>query len=466
MSDILRVTTPIIPNNAPVTPNANAEAANMFNILDPTRVIRTHNQSELLQQNNTFLGGEAPTVLMSLLKDPAVAISYLRSIDTMEEIFKLLPANNRTVTQEIEQMFHALLLPSDEVAKELFAQESESTIFKGALFDFLRNVSAENSGRANVQVSIANLLKAINAYSNKGDIMDAVANSLEYLGETVSASKQLSAKINTLVEAFRQKGAEDSFPALKGEVLGLAKSLSESILMSPKMSKILSITIYNLSRYNESDEFLGESVFRLRQFLSEPDQKTFTNLIKDYIAKLATGTREGAEHSKVMDNLTGLIMESAKSEKGSTSAEKTDAILHSLLSSPCNFTPLLHYIVPMSYEGQNAFSEIWINPEGESGDTAPDGTKGTHILMVIDVEGAGKFEAEFFVHKNIIDFALFCPNGLEDKYAELKDTIPRIIAKTEFKTGAVRVEPLARPRSLMEVFRTLPYKRVGVDVKV
>lgn len=80
MSDILRVTTPILPQNTPIQPNANAEAAGMFNILDPTKVIRTHNQSELLQQNTGLLNGDTPTVLMNLLKDPAVAISYLKTI--------------------------------------------------------------------------------------------------------------------------------------------------------------------------------------------------------------------------------------------------------------------------------------------------------------------------------------------------------------------------------------------------
>lgn len=466
MSDILRVTTPILPQNTPIQPNANAEAAGMFNILDPTKVIRTHNQSELLQQNTGLLNGDTPTVLMNLLKDPAVAISYLKTISTMEEIFKLLPANNKTVTQEIEQMFNALLIPSSAVEGEFEAQENQSTMFKGELFDFLRQVSGENSGRANVQISIATLLKAINSYSNKDDILDAIANSLDYLGESMAPSKNIAANIVKLAEAFRKDDAAANFQQLKEGVLAMAKNVSESILLSPKLSKILSITIYNLSRYNDSEEFLSESIYKLRQFLPEAEQKKFTELIKAFIFK--TGgerTLEGPK-SEVMENLTKLIVKSTNAEKGSTSAEKTDTILHSLLSSPCNFTPLLHFIIPMKYEGLNAFSEIWINPEGESGDASADGTKGTHLLMVVDVESVGRFEAEFFVHKNILDFVLFCPEGVEEKYAEMKQIVPRILANTSYKAGTMRVEPLVRSRSLMEVFKSLPYKRVGVDVKI
>lgn len=76
----------------------------------------------------------------------------------------------------------------------------------------------------------------------------------------------------------------------------MAKNVSESILLSPKLSKILSITIYNLSRYNDSEEFLSESIYKLRQFLPEAEQKKFTELIKAFIFK--TGgerTLEGPE---------------------------------------------------------------------------------------------------------------------------------------------------------------------------
>ena len=38
--------------------------------------------------------------------------------------------------------------------------------------------------------------------------------------------------------------------------------------------------------------------------------------------------------------------------------------------------------------------------------------------------------------------------------------------QTGYRLGDVRVERLERSRSLMDVFRSLPYKRTGVDVKI
>lgn len=46
------------------------------------------------------------------------------------------------------------------------------------------------------------------------------------------------------------------------------------------------------------------------------------------------------------------------------------------------------------------------------------------------------------------------------------NTLPKLISDTKYKIGKTKVEPLVQSRSLMEVFKSLPYKRVGVDVTI
>ena len=87
-------------------------------------------------------------------------------------------------------------------------------------------------------------------------------------------------------------------------------------------------------------------------------------------------------------------------------------------------------------------------------------------MMVIDVESVGRFEAEFFVHDGIIDFSLFCPDGTQAGYEELMRSMPKLLYGTEYRIGTTRVAPLENTRSLMDVFKSLPYRRVGVDVKI
>lgn len=478
MPDILRVTTPLVDRSQQVPPRQGVDPLNPFQLQDPSKVIQTHNQTELLKQNTgTLDGGEAPTLLLNLLKDPAVTVTYLKNIFLLEEIFKLLPANNKTVTQEIEQMFHRLLVDSGDILPEMLRQENAATSFRGELFDFLRRLSDNNRSAPDMQIAIANVLKSINNFMCKPDVMDAVKNSLFFLRENLDASAELSYRLDNLIGAFQKDPTGSNFQALKAETLALFKDIEESILFSPKLSKVLSITIYNLSRYNDNTEFFGESVFRLRQMLAGEDRRQFASLIEGLAEKLRSGQRgmlfgkpgEGQipEESRVMDSLTKLIGIQSE-DKGLNAADsaKVDKILHSLLSSPCNFTPLLHFVIPVIQDEIRAFAEIWINPESDEKDMPKGAGKGSHFLLVIDVEGMGRFEAELFVHNKTVDFVLMCPPDYEQPYREMLRPLRSSLESTEYRLGDARVETLGKSRSLMEIFKSLPYKRVGVDVRI
>ena len=123
----------------------------------------------------------------------------------------------------------------------------------------------------------------------------------------------------------------------------------------------------------------------------------------------------------LMNQIVELLTKQNDSGKMSAADSlKMDGMLHSLLSSPCNFTPLLHFILPVQYDDTRSFAELWINPESDESDMPEDaGSGGMHILMVIDVDTVGRFEAEFYVYNNTVDFNLYCPKGSEAGYEEL-----------------------------------------------
>jgi len=474
LSDILKITTPIINKNQAVGPKVPVDPASPFTVSDPTRVVRTHNQRDVLKQNTGFNGSnEAPVLLMNLLRDPAVAVTYLKNIFLLEEIFKLLPANNKTVTPEIEQIFNALILQPEGIKKELEKQEKASTIFKGGLFDFLRSISSARDSSPSVQYAVAILLKSINYMANKDDILDAVANSLAFLRKNLASSKDLRGQLDALMGKFREADAEKKFPLLKEQTLALLKEVEDSILFTPKQSKVISIIIYNLSRFNDSATFFNESAFRLRRKLTAEQQKLFVPLINEFSEQMKSQTflrqmqGRGTVDSSVMDALIKLVRKEASNEDlAPNEAAKIDKILHSLLSSPCNFTPLLHFIIPVMLDDIRAFAEVWINPESDEKDM-PDGvSSGRHFLLVIEVDGIGRFEAELFSHDRVIDFFLYCPPGYDEKYQGMMDKLPKLLSGLNFRLGQTKLATLENARSLMDVFKSLPYKRVGVDVKI
>lgn len=468
LADILKVTTPLVNKNQTVLPKPGAESITPFNLQNTTQVIRSHNQSELLGQNNTALENrEGASILMDLLKDPSVTVSYLKNIFLLEEMFKLLPANNSPVTREIEMLFQSLLTMGQDVAPELSRQADGATLFRGELFDFLRALSTQSPQDAELQRGIANLLKSLNGLIHRGNLRNAAANNLTFLGEAVSASPELSARLLSLAARFR--AGTELFQALKAEALAIRPEVEESILFSPRLGKILSILAYNLSRYNGDDSILDQSALRLRQQLPLMQRQKLSELLSAFLNRRPWEGIDGAApaNSRVMEALTALLeRQSGDEARTPADAARVDSILHSLLSSPCNFTPLLHFVVPAFFNGARAFAELWINPESDERDMPPGTGPGLHLLLVADIEALGRVEAELFVHDAIVDLNIYFPPGYEKPFAAMLKDLPSALTGLPYRLGRTQLSPLEKPRSLMDVFKSLPYKRVGVDVKI
>ena len=573
MADILKITTPLINKNQQVAPKPAATPASPFQLQDLNKVLKPYNQRDITQQYNTLLNeADSPEILLDLLKDPGVTVTYLKNIFMLEEIIKLLPQNNAALTKEIENLFQSLMLPHTEIASELYRQEQEATVFRGEFFDFLRQLVNENRSRPDLQNSVLSLMRSINNITIREDVIDAVANSLTFLAKSLAPSVSLSKRLETLAQRFRRNEAPAEFEALKGEALSALKDVEGSLLFDPKLQKMSSITTYNLSRFNNSMEYFhdaagglwqklggeqralfGKYVSSLMDFfkaseearavrqgdndgggaISEPDiaagmgatgatvghglmgsmerglmgaeergpvdreESGAADRLSDTLAAgqpVGQGTRSERRasnevpgrpadelvsdsgraanrgSSKVMDSLIEMIKRQSDAEDaGKAEAGQVDKILHSLLSSPCNFTPLLHFVVPSYKDDVKAFAEIWINPyDDENGAMGVGAGRNIHILMVLDVEILGRFEVELKIRDRIIDLSLHCPPAHKDKFADMLAGLPERLRRldTRYRFGALGVEVTDHSRSLMEVFKTLPYKRMGMDIRV
>lgn len=471
MPDFLRITKPLVTQNQNVPAKPGAEASGTFPIQNPAKVAQTQSQSEILKQNNTLTGGnDVPTLLLDLLKDPTVTVSYLKNIFLLEELYKLLPVNNKTVTGEFEDMLGTLLVGPEHLAEEMRRQMLGSTAFTGDFFDFLREISAQNKEKPDVQVAVARLLRSVNSMGNQREILNSIANNLSFLRDRLAPSKPLFAKLGKLAEGFRSPDAPQNFSALKSEVLALEKEMEDSILFSPALEKTVSILIYNLSRYSANSGYAAEMAYRLGQFLSGEQRSRLKALMQAYLDAGAPGRELPAgadrDESRVMASLVRLISRQAEQTANPADAARLDRMLHSLLSSPCNFTPLLHFILPLQYRDMRAFAELWINPDSDEKDMPENVSSGVHLLMVIDVEGVGRFEAEFYAYESTLDFSLFCPEACRPEYEKLMKSLPKLLAGTQYRIGKTEVRTFENTRSLMDVFKSLPYRRVGVDVRI
>ncbi|MDR0984718.1 MAG: antitoxin [Ruminococcus sp.] len=474
MADILTISTPISQRNeVQQTRPASAPGAA---ILDPkninlTKVNAYENEQSINQKFSGLDPDGKPTILMNMMKDPAVTVTFLKNIYMLREIIKLLPMNTRTKTAEIEQLFSALLLDPKDISKELKKQETSSSSFKGTLFDFLRSALSENSSDK-MKYGVANLLKALNYDMSRKDILGAISNNLKYLADNLSASKNLSEKLNVLSNLFSGEDAVSDFSENKQKVLTLLEEIEGSILYSQDTSKLVSIINYNLSRYNTNKDFLMEAIRTMLTFIDGKEQKNqFLSLIHNFINEMqSTNTGGSMNRSQIMEILASIIGKCADSEEFvNVSPESIDKIIHSLLSSPCNYTPLLHFIIPVEYLNMKSFAEIWLNPNSEDEDGKGSGNKNSlHMLIVFDIEGIGQFETELFIDEKDkkISLVIFCPKDYREQFSRISPNLREAISFSQYAFNEIKFEEMKEPRSLIQVFKSLPYRRTGVDVRV
>lgn len=472
MADMLKITTPLISRNeinpAKAVPEPDAPP---FNITELGKVIPANVSSEILKNHTGLIDKDGkPTILMNLLKDPAVTVSFLKNIYVLQEIIKLLSMNNQSFTEEIQKMFEAMMLEPDKIAQEMSRQEEASTSFRGNLFDFLRDTIKKQPDNE-VRLAVADLLKAVNQEMKRGDILDSIRNNLNVLRENFSASKNISERLDSLIKDFGNQNASAEFESLKKETGNLLNDIEDSILYNAKNAQLVSITRYNLSRFNSNPDYFREAVRNLMVLLrgSEPKNELI-NKANSFINELRRGEVKNLQDSDVMRILSEILSKQSDSKDvRMVNSENIDKIIHSLLSSPCNFTPLLHFVIPVDFLNLKSFAEIWINPNGKEDErfsTVSECEKCIHMLIVFDVEGLGQFEAEIFAEDNKLNMLLLCPSSCVDIFSNVKDEFINSISFSEYYFDEIRVDKLEQTRSLLQVFKSLPYKRTGIDVTI
>lgn len=478
MADINKSITPVNNRNImqPTKEYRNSEQI-PFDFRETSKVKQTIPESEIKGQNNVIRQDGSTAGFYEILHDPDVSSAFLKNIFLLKEIVGILPLNNSVQTEEMKQLLENLVLTPDEIAGEMMKQEDISTLFKGGFFDMLRELSAGNNSK-DFNTVVTNLLKAINNENSKSSIFESVENCFENLKENFGLSSALSAKFDEIAEKvadFREntndlqnieneKEVAAEFSKLKSEIFSLFKEAESSVLYNADASKTFSMITYNLSRLNVSADAVPEAFTKLLEMIEDDEQKE--NLTNALLKFLDDNTHVST--SKTMNALTELLRKQSENpDMKLINSDSMEKIIHSLLSSPCNFTPLLHFVVPVEFEDVQASAEIWVNPDGEEDVDNPDPNASyTHILSVFDIEDIGKFEAELFVENKNIDLTLLCPKEHTDFFRNTISDMKKDVSGLEYKLKSVSVNELKEPRSLIEVFKSLPLRRQGVNVTI
>lgn len=398
--------------------------------------------------------------------------------------------NQNTQTQQVQNPAlnnEQQQMPTNPDNVEVFQYEGNAPVKANAdsavdVAKLLENIKSENTesivnpekvvSQRDLQDSVINLLKAINSQQSRADVLDGVKNNLLYLKESFPETSEYATQLDdlskTLESLMAGKFPKSDYPQVKSQILNLLDSLQNSVLYDGEMDKTVGLAKYNLSRYNNNDNLVAEAFTKLLQ--NVPDKELQAKLTRDLVKYFETEPlREASYESKTMSALAEILeKQSENMEAKMLNADSIDKIVHGLLSSPSNFTPLLHYVIPVDNGQTQAMAEIWINPNGEEDvdGGANSGKKMTHMLVVFEIDGIGKFETELYAEDKNISLSVMCPPEYVSNYKGVNADIRRACESTGYRFKSIEISELKESRSLIDVFRSLPARRSGINVTI
>ena len=256
MSDLLNITTPVAPKNYDFSPKNNPQQTQtdrVFNLGDTTKVQKsTERDQEYTYQDNK--DGSVLNTDITPAKDPAAGINVLRSIIGEETLTALRESGSADILNKVTEFANEVMLKPANVSGDMIAQEKQSTAFSDPIWGNMKDMLMK-TGSSDVGEAVLQFTKAAADASARDSIVTSVAENLRYLSDTAAPTRSLAQRLTELADGL----TKDNFTEMKGEMLSLLNELRGSLLMNDKTENLISLAIYNISRFNGSTSALGES---------------------------------------------------------------------------------------------------------------------------------------------------------------------------------------------------------------
>ncbi|MFA9381500.1 MAG: hypothetical protein ACERKO_10630, partial [Acetanaerobacterium sp.] len=309
MSDMLKITTPILPKNYVNSVRSGQPLPqDAFNLVDLSRVTKTNDRGETPDNNTLNLANErqAGGALSALLSDPGLAAASIKKLVLLSIVLSRTAAD-ASMSAELDGILKSLMLSEGDLLLEIFSQQQGISSFKGELFDMLRGML---SGNSNVQLreSAGQLLKAITGQVYAADILDSISANLSKFSQLMQGLPTVADALNKLSLNFKGITPGDpAFSQLKDSLVSVLREINGSIYANTKTMSLTTLIVYNLSKFVNEKDAISSSFELFSRFVPENMRDTLSRLLSEHLATASTQSESANLTSRVIDSLSTLI---------------------------------------------------------------------------------------------------------------------------------------------------------------
>ena len=478
MPDLLGATNPVPGYESAVT-NRNVQVApqqntQLQNVPDLTRVSRADRRTE---QQGTDLQGKNPirydsnfqAFLQRLTQAPSL-VESLATIFSGREGIVVMSGLQEGIAAELGSILEMLKMNEKQLAEFLKDQVRGGSIFGGSLCALLRRAYAR-ADSASAREEILQFLRSYSDFLSSAHIIRNIKNNTRTMAEAMPASwAGKLQELMGLLENGLSSGDRAGVIALMQKALFpyMARYVEQTHDMGlPR--QMLSQLALDIVRYeNGSEEKLLELFHQLKGFASLRKQ---LELLDDKILLQLLHKELPQEETPAARFSQALTQAASHALKGEGSQQVQDGfrnLLASMLINESVYMPLNHYVVPMQWNGNMLFSEIWVDPDSdrERGETSPDPNANTRRMLVkVDVQSLGMFDIILVSRQTDVDVQIACPEKVVPFMKQIGEHVTQILVRNALNPVRVSVSKMERPITLTEVFPKIFQGRNSVNVK-
>ncbi len=472
MSNILKVTTPVTGYDNTVNKQGQTQQPDNLSIKNPVTPDKVSRPDGRQQAGNEQTGNQGVTHESNF----GNFVQSLRELPLLRELMSkmifsgmgnLVEAGvGKGTAADIEALFQMLEMSPDEVTTFLKSQMNGANRMQGPLFDLMRQVMGQ-AETVELKQGILDFLKKYNDMSSGKHLMQNIKGNLEDIqGYMFRNDRETLQMLAGKLQAHSMDANPVNTQILKEEIIPfLGRYVSDTRDMG-KVRDLISLLAFNTSRYESGN--VNNVAQAFQRLLSFPTfQKRLPDMTADQFRDMLMNVdfERAAGKTEWTDRLLNIIDSGIKGEAGAVNKEAFLNIMNGLLINESVYMPVMHVMLPMILNGVPVFSEIWVDPDEDSGN-AGSGEKGVKLLIKFDMKDVGFFDMMMYYEKGKMDMLIHYPDHLSEHEAEIRKSIMGIMEKNNMAVEYLAVEPGRESIPVSAAFPKIFERRNSVNVTI
>ena len=359
-----------------------------------------------------------------------------------------------------------LEMSPEKLNEFLKAQMAGANRLQGPLFDVLRQIMDEAT-TVELKAGVLDLLKKYNDMSSGKHILENIKGTLEEIEARMFRNDRDG--LERLAMRLKQHSMDANAAntrLLKEQIIPyMGKYVADNRELG-KLRDLVTLVAFNTARYESGNiDNVVQAFWRLMDF------PTFR---KHFKGMTAEGFREmllnvdydrAAGKNELADKLLNIMQAGVKGEAGIENREAFINVMRSMLVNESVYMPLMHVMLPVILDGVPMFSEMWVDPDEESGNPGSD-ERGVKLLIKFDMKDVGFFDMMLYYEKGKIDMLIHYPEELSGHESDIRDNIRKIMSRNKLELEYLGVEQNKVPIQVSAAFPKIFERRNSINVTI